>query len=125
MPVAGERTIRRAYRAFAERDLETLKRLADASIEVATVTGIMAGRTNPYRGHEGISQYMDDLAGTWKRIEVEPGKVLVFGRARVWHENGFLDSANAWLWTVRDAKVYAVHVLADPAEARRAFAPEE
>src|SRR5215211_3418098 len=133
MSVAGERTIRRAYRAFAERDLETLKRLADASIEVATVTGIMAGRTNPYRGHEGISQYMEDLAGTWKRIElqpqqfheVEPGKVLVFGRARVWHENGFLDSANAWLWTVRDAKVYAVHVLADPAEARRAFAPEE
>lgn len=129
MPVEGERTIRRAYEAFAKRDLETLKRLADDSIEVATVTGVMAGRTEPYRGHAGLAEYMRDLAGTWRRIElqpqqfqqIEPGKVLVFGRARVWHEHGFLDASNAWLWSLAGGKVLRVQVLADPGEARRAF----
>ncbi len=36
-------------------------------------------------------------------------------------ESGFLDSANAWLWTLRDGRVFAVKVFADPGEARRAF----
>jgi ketosteroid isomerase-like protein len=133
MPVKGERTIRRAYDAFAARDLETLIDLSDESIEVATVTGLMAGRTGPYRGHDGLADYMSDLAGTWKRIELQPQqfhqvdaeRVLVFGRARVWHANGFLDTANAWLWTVREGKVFAVNVLADPGEARRAFSAED
>ena len=129
MALRGESVIRRAYAAFAERDLETLQELADESIEVSTVTGLLAGRTGPYVGHKGLAEYMSDLAGTWKRLELRPQQfhpiddesVLVFGRVRAWHEKGFLDSANAWLWTVRDDRVIAVKVFADPGEARAAF----
>jgi ketosteroid isomerase-like protein len=125
----GERTIRQAYKAFADRDLERLIELADASIEVSTVTGLLSGRTEPYRGYEGLEQYMADLASTWKRIELQPQqfhaiderRILVFGRVRAWHERGFLDSSNAWLWTLSENKVVAVQVFADPSEARRAF----
>jgi ketosteroid isomerase-like protein len=124
-----EALIRRAYDAFAKRDLDTLVSISDDSIEVSTVTGLLAGRTGPYRGHEGLAQYMDDLAGTWKRIELRPQQfneiddesTLVFGRVRAWHDKGFLDSANAWLWTVRDDRVIAVKVFADPSEARTVF----
>lgn len=127
MPVEGERIIRRAYRAFAERDLEALIELADKRIEVSTVTGLVAGRSEPYRGHQGLADYMDDLGATWKRIELQPrqfvtvgeDQVLVFGRVRAWHSEGLLDSANAWLWTLRDGRVVAVRVFADPSEARR------
>ena len=52
------------------------------------------------------------------------GRVLVFGRVRAWHGRGFLDSSNAWLWTLRDDLVLEVRVYADPADARRAFADE-
>ena len=129
MPVQGERIIRQAYRAFAERDLEKLVELADDAIEVSTVTGLLAGRTEPYTGREGLEQYMADLGSTWKRIELQPQqfneiddeRTLVFGRVRAWHERGFLDSSNAWLWTIRDEKVVSVQVFADPGEARRAF----
>jgi ketosteroid isomerase-like protein len=129
MPVKGERIIRQAYRAFAERDLEGLVELADDAIEVSTVTGLLAGRTEPYRGYKGLERYMTDLGSTWKRIELQPqqflavdeDRVLVFGRVRAWHERGFLDSSNAWLWTLRDEKVVSVQVFADPGEARRAF----
>ena len=49
------------------------------------------------------------------------GRVLVFGRVRAWHERGFLDSQNAWLWTLGEDRVTSVRVYADPTEARRAF----
>ena len=132
MTARGERLIRQAYRAFAERDLEALVALADEEIEVSTVTGLLSGRTEPYRGYSGLEEYMADLASTWKRIELQPQqfhpldeeRVLVFGRVRAWHERGFLDSSNAWLWTIRGDKVASVQVFADPSEARRAFTDE-
>ena len=55
MSARGERTIRQAYRAFAERDLEGLIALSDEAIEVSTVTGLLSGRTEPYRGYEGLA----------------------------------------------------------------------
>jgi ketosteroid isomerase-like protein len=129
MTVHGEALIRKAYAAFAERDLATLQAISDEGIEVSTVTGLLAGRAGPYRGHAGLAEYMEDLSGTWKRLELRPQQfneidaesVLVFGRVRAWHEKGFLDSANAWLWTVRDNRIVAVKVFADPGEARAAF----
>ena len=132
MAIKGEAVIRRAYTAFGERDLETLVDLSDSEIQVSTVTGLLAGRTEPYRGHEGLAEYMSDLGATWKRLELQPqhfhavgdGRVLVFGRVRAWHGRGFLDSSNAWLWTLRDDLVLEVRVYADPADARRAFADE-
>jgi ketosteroid isomerase-like protein len=133
MAIKGEALIRRAYTAFGERDLETLIGISDEEIEVSTVTGLLAGRTEPYRGYDGLAEYMSDLTATWKRLELQPhhfhavgdGRVLVFGRVRAWHGRGFLDSSNAWLWTVRDDRVVEVRVYADPAEARQAFADEE
>ena len=96
------------------------------------MTGLLSGRTEPYHGYTGLEQYMADLASTWKRIELQPQqfnrldeeRVLVFGRVRAWHERGFLDSSNAWLWTIRGGKVASVQVFADPSEARRAFTDE-
>ena len=121
-----EAIIRRAYRAFDERDVATLSNLAADDVEISTITGLLAGPSEPYRGHAGIEQYMRDLAETWKRIELQPqtfhpleeGRTLVFGRIRAWHERGLLDSSNAWLWTIRDGRVVSVQVFADPAAAR-------
>jgi ketosteroid isomerase-like protein len=132
VPAEGESLIRRAYAAFADRDLEGLVEISDDGIEVSTVTGLLAGRTEPYRGHEGLAEYIEDLSSQWKRLELQPqtfhpvgeGRVLVFGRVRAWHERGFLDSQNAWLWTVRGDKVVSVRVYADPGDARRAFSEE-
>ncbi|MDX6581240.1 MAG: hypothetical protein QOI10_424 [Solirubrobacterales bacterium] len=130
MNVEGEAVIRRAYEAFAERDLATLIEVSDEAVEVSTVTGLLAGHTEPYRGHEGLADYIDDISAQWKRLELQPqhflplseGRVLVFGRVRAWHERGFLDSENAWLWTLRDNRVLSVRVYADPGDARAAFA---
>ena len=127
-----EAVIRRAYRAFDERDVDTLAALSSEDLEISTVTGILAGREGPYRGRAGIEEYLSDIAATWKRIELQPqtfhrldgGRTLVFGRVRAWHSRGLLDSSNAWLWTVHDGQVVAVQVFADPAAARELVAGE-
>lgn len=123
----AEKLIRRAFRAFSERDVETMSAISTEDVEVSTVTGLLAGRTDPYRGHSGLEQYMDDLAATWRRIELQPQsfqtldeeRTLVFGRVRAWHEAGLIDASNAWLWTVREGRIAAVQVFADPADAQR------
>ena len=122
-----EPLIRRAYGAFAARDLAALSELAAPEVEVETVTGMLAGHDEPYRGYQGLERYLADIAEVWRRLELFPKefveldaeRVLVFGRVRAWHRRGFVDSANAWVWTVRDARVVRVQVFASPADARR------
>ena len=127
MSTDSEAIIRRAYAAFAARDVEALAAISDPEVEISTVTGLLAGREEPYRGRAGLEQYMGDIATVWTRIELYPQtfhevddeRTLVFGRVRAWHERGgFTDIANAWLWTVREGLVVKVQVFADPAEAR-------
>jgi ketosteroid isomerase-like protein len=118
--------IERAYRAFAERDLDELVKLSAADIEVTTMTGALAGRDEPYRGHAGLGHYLADVADTWDEIELLPhefrpledGRVLVFGRVRAWRKNSFVDAPNAWMWRLRSGLVTDVQILADPETAR-------
>lgn len=89
------------------------------------MTALLAGRKEPYRGHDGIAQYVDDVGRVWDELELDPvefhelesGGVLVFGRVRARRGSMRVDSANAWLWHVRDGKVALVEVFGDPGDA--------
>jgi ketosteroid isomerase-like protein len=126
MEQAEVEVIKRAYKAFAARDLDELTQLAAADVEVSTMTGALAGREHPYRGHAGLAKYLDDVAETWDEIELLPhefqpledGRFLVFGRARAWRRNSFIDAPNAWMWRLRSGLVSEVRILADPETAR-------
>lgn len=114
--------VRRAYEAFASRDVEALRALADPEVEIITVTGMIAGREEPYRGYEGIAAYIADVASVWDRIELTPsefheldeGRLLVFGRVRARRGSYMLDLPNAWLWEFRGERILRARVFADP-----------
>jgi ketosteroid isomerase-like protein len=122
---AAEDLVRRAYRAFAERDLERLRELALPEIEISTVTGLIAGREEPYRGFDGIANYLEDVRLMWDEIELIPqkfnqlerGRLLVFGRVRARRGSSLIDAPNAWLWTLRDGKIASAQVFSDPQDA--------
>ncbi len=123
--------IRRAYQAFAERDLEALEDLSTPGIEIRAMTGVLAERGEPYRGYEGIAEYLRDVAEVWDELELEPvdfhqlasGEMLVYGRVRARRGTMRVDSANAWRWRLEDdGRVAAVEVfgeLVDAAEMLR------
>lgn len=117
--------IRRAYEAFAARDVEGLRDLSTTNIEIRAMTGVLAERTEPYRGHDGIAEYMRDVASVWDELELEPvdfhelgrGEVLVYGRVRARRGTMRVDSANAWRWRLAEDKVVAVEVFGDLVDA--------
>jgi ketosteroid isomerase-like protein len=117
--------IRRAYQAFAERDAHALRELAVPDVEVRTMTGVLAERSDPYRGHEGIEQYLDDVTRVWDELELEPvefhelesGGTLVYGRVRARRGSMRMDSANAWLWRLSGDKVTSVEVFGELGDA--------
>ena len=124
---AAEELIRRVYTAFAERDLERLRELAVPDVEISTVTGLVAGREEPYRGLDGIEAYLDDVRSMWDEIELIPqrfnqldrGRVLVFGRVRARRGSSLIDAPNAWLWMLREGRVASAQVFSDPQDAAR------
>ena len=127
MPDAGaEELVQRAYQAFSKRDIEALREIADPGIEIHTVTGTLAGREEPYRGLEGVAEYMQDVAEAWDEIEITAAdfrplsdtRILVFGRVRARRELAIIDAPNAWLWEVGEGRIRSARVFGDPEAAR-------
>jgi ketosteroid isomerase-like protein len=124
--MSAEQLVRRAYRAFSERDLEALRELADPEIEIRTVTGMLAGRDEPYKGYEGMLEYMRDVGEMWDEIEllatefhqISDSRLIVFGRVRARRELATIDAPNAWLWEVAEGTIRSARVFGDPQSAR-------
>ncbi|MGH2981025.1 MAG: nuclear transport factor 2 family protein [Solirubrobacterales bacterium] len=126
MSTKSEELVLRAYRAFSQRDLDGLKKIADPKIEIHTVTGMLAGREEPYRGHEGIIEYFSDVSEMWDEIELtaaqfhelSDSRLVVFGRVRARRELAVIDAPNAWLWEVAEGRIRSARVFGDPQAAR-------
>lgn len=126
MPKKAEELVRRAYRAFSERDLDALMQIADPKIEIHTVTGMLAGRDKPYRGHEGLIEYLRDVSEMWDEIELTAAdfhelsdtRLVVFGRVRARRELAVIDAPNAWMWEVGEGRIRSARVFGDPQSAR-------
>jgi ketosteroid isomerase-like protein len=118
----AEELVRSVYEAFSTRDIDALLRLADPRIEIHTVTGMVAGRDEPYRGHEGLKEYLRDVGEMWDEIELLPGdfhplsdsRLVVFGRVRARRELAVIDAPNAWLWEVGEGRIRSARVFGDP-----------
>jgi ketosteroid isomerase-like protein len=119
---APSRIVRRAYEAFRTRDLEALTEMSHPDIRISSVTGVIAGREEPYRGIDALAQYLEDVERIWDEIEILPqefsetedGRVLVFGRVRARRGKSRIDTPNAWMWELEGDKIIAVHVYAEP-----------
>ena len=105
-------TVRAIFEAFARRDLEgALEHVADELEFEPTVTARLAGRTEPYRGRDGLREYFADAARVWDELTLEaddvraaPGSVVVFGHAvgRVGGEH--VRRRVVWTWRLRGGK---------------------
>jgi len=112
------------FAAFAERDLEAVLELAAPEIEFIAVTSDYAGRTEPYRGHEGIRQYFRDVAEVWDELRLTPTdyrmvreQVLVTGRVSARSPARVVSGSTGWVWRVRAGKVVWGRVYASAEDA--------
>jgi ketosteroid isomerase-like protein len=124
--------VKAAFAAFAARDLEAVLALAAPDIEFSAVTGEHAGRTDPYRGHEGLRQYFRDVASVWEELRLTPREfrshgdlILVTGKVAARSRTRTVSGSTGWIWRVHDGKVTYVRVYASAADAIAALEVEE
>jgi ketosteroid isomerase-like protein len=116
--------VKAVFAAFAERDLEGVLDLTDPEIEFTAVTADLAGRTEPYRGHEGIREYFRDVALVWEDIRLTPREfrevgdsILVTGRVTARSPSRIVEGSTGWVFRVRNGRVVYGRVYASAGDA--------
>jgi ketosteroid isomerase-like protein len=119
--------VKAVFAAFAERDVERVLELIDPEVEFIPVTADFAGRTKPYRGHEGIREYFRDVGLVWDDLRLTPRdfrevgeSILVTGRVSARSTARIVDGSTGWVWRVRDGRVVYGRVYPSAAEAEHA-----
>jgi ketosteroid isomerase-like protein len=127
--VAGDdvTVVKAVFAAFAERDLERVVELIDPVVEFTPVTADYAGRTEPYRGHEGMREYFRDVALIWDDLRLIPREfrevgdsILVTGRVSARSPARIVEGSTGWVWRVRDGRVVYGRVYPSAGDAERA-----
>ena len=120
--------VKAVFAAFAERDVEGVLAYASPDIEFSAVTGDHAGRTEPYRGHDGLRQYFRDLTEVWDELRIVPGEfrqtddtVLVTGRVSARSPARIVAGSSGWIWRLRNGQVVYARVYPSAADAMAAF----
>jgi ketosteroid isomerase-like protein len=101
--------VRELFEAFSRRDTAAVVALADPEIVFMPPTGRLAGRTEPYRGHDGLRTYLSDVARVWQELRSEADeyielddRVVCTGRVYAWGVGRVIDAPAGWVWRVRD-----------------------
>ena len=116
--------VKATFAAFAARDIDAVLALSAPDVELTAVTGEQAGRTEPYRGHEGMRQYFRDVASVWEELRLTPREfrtsgdlILVTGKVSARSRSRTVTGSAGWIWRVREGKVTYVRVYASAADA--------
>jgi ketosteroid isomerase-like protein len=126
MSTAGEEAARRFADAITRLDRESAVAVCHPEVELDSVLGI-SGRA--YRGHDGIHEYLDDVASAWEHWTVEVERVTEAADGRVvivmtMHARGrgsgaTLAARTAHIWTLRDGKLLRNQLYREPEQAIR------
>jgi ketosteroid isomerase-like protein len=122
--------VKEVYAAFAARDIDRVEALLDPDVVFIAVTGGIIGRTEPYRGYQGMREYFSDVARVWDELVLTPREfeevgdaIPVTGRVSARSPSRMISGSTGWVWRVRNGLVVYVRVYSSAAEARAAVSP--
>jgi ketosteroid isomerase-like protein len=106
------------YAAFARRDLEGALAFLAPDCELHAVgTATAAGRSSPYKGHDGVRAYFADVAAVWEELvlhaedfRVVPGSVIVIGHVTATRGGERMYRSIVWTWQLRHGLAQSVRV---------------
>jgi ketosteroid isomerase-like protein len=118
---------RRAFEAFAARDVSALLEVMHEDIEFLPVTANLTTGGVPYRGLEGMASYLQDVGRVWEELRVYPSEfrdlgetVVALGRMHGRGGGMIIDRPTGWVWRFRSGKIVYCRVYASQEEALRA-----
>jgi ketosteroid isomerase-like protein len=122
--------VRRVYLAWQEGDVEELLSFIDPEVTWSPVLRFLEGERAAV-GHRGLRRWFRRVRIAYRSFRPVPGRfeehgsrVLVLGRlvgaSRL--EEGDLDVAVAWVWTVRAGRIVAMQAFQEERAAREVIA---
>jgi ketosteroid isomerase-like protein len=110
--------VRGIYDAFNARDVEAALAYISPDCELdLRGTASRIGRTEPYRGPDGLRQYFADVEGYWEELSIHaddfraiPGSVIVMGHVDGRQGGEPVRRSAIWTWKVSDGRATHVRV---------------
>ena len=108
--------VRGLYEAFGRRDLDAMLAAFSDDAELHFEgTARLAGRTQPYRGHQGLREYFADVERLWEALVLHatdyravPGSVIVMGHITGRRQGLDVRRSSVWTWKVKDGRATSV-----------------
>ena len=131
MGAEADQLVERLVDAAARQDLDCLLELTDPDVEWQSVFAQLR-EGGVYRGHEGIKQYMADLAETAEALQMTVDGVLSVGATilavgrlsyRGKESGAETETAVGYFIRVHDGRVLQLRAFRDPEEAIAVLGP--
>ena len=108
--------VRGLYEAFERRDLDAMLAAFSDDAELHFEgTARLAGRSQPYRGHQGLREYLVDVERLWDELVLHatdyravPGSVIVMGYITGRRQGLDVRRSSVWTWKVKDGRATSV-----------------
>jgi ketosteroid isomerase-like protein len=120
-PQSREQIAARLFDAFNRRDIEGSLELLHPDFDFRPVTAVALRDGEPYLGHDGFREYMDDVERHFDELLVNPTHIRAAGDAVValGQVSGsaagvpFDGVATTWMLKFSDDRVIRLHIFAD------------
>jgi ketosteroid isomerase-like protein len=130
--LSQEQVVELLFDAFSRRALADALWLLDPEIVFEPMTAIVTQAGEPYRGHEGIKRYMQDVEAHWERLALRPGHIRVAGNAAVvlgtvsgqGPAGSFEDVPTTWILKFHNGRVVRAQIFSDARPLTRALIGE-
>lgn len=109
--------VQAVYDAFTAGDVDAgLRHMTEDVVLDVEATGRLAGRFEPYRGHDGIRDYFADTQRVWDDLTITPKSfapsgdtIVIRGLAEGRIGSQAIRAEITWTWTFRDGLVASIH----------------
>jgi ketosteroid isomerase-like protein len=119
--LSNEDIVRSLFDAFSRRDLQSAVELMHRDVVFRPMTATVTRAGEPYRGHEGIRRYTEDVERHWEQLTIRLKQIRAAGQAVValglvsgsGSGGSFEDAPTTWVVKFRDGRVTHVQIFSD------------
>lgn len=119
--LSSEGIVRTLFDAFSRRDLQSAIELMHPDVVFQPMTAAVTRDGEPYRGHEGIRRYTEDVETHWQQLTIRLKQIRSAGRAVValglvsgsGSAGSFEDAPTTWVVKFKEDRVAHVQIFSD------------
>jgi ketosteroid isomerase-like protein len=128
-----EEVVARLFEAFSRRDLPSVLGLMHPEVVFEPMTATVTRAGEPYRGHEGIRRYAEDVESHWEELAVHLAQIRSAGQAVValgvvsgrGPGGSFEGAPTTWVVKFREGLVVHAQIFSDERNVQEALVVEQ